>query len=230
MTSFAIIAEGPSDIPVLKRIVTALLARDGLEPSFSVIQPDLDAAAARGGPAPGGWQRVFGALQAGKHSRALQFNDYLILHIDTDVCEQRGFDVPRRGEGRDLEPGELAAAVRARLIAAMGEDFEPLKERILFAIAVESMECWFLPALFPEDPRRRRRTDNCLHLVNEQLRARGEQQLDSGGAKVPARYQDLSRRLYRRRKDVLAVADHNPSLGLFVEEVLSRDIVLTEDL
>ena len=46
---------------------------------------------------------------------ALQYNDYLVIHIDTDVQEEPGFDVPRREGGKELSVSERVDRVIARL-------------------------------------------------------------------------------------------------------------------
>ena len=77
------------------------------EPVVNHVQPPRDARPKGSGPAPGGWTLVLRSLRAGDHRKALQLNDYVVVHIDTDVCEEPGYDVSRRAaDGRSLGPQE----------------------------------------------------------------------------------------------------------------------------
>ncbi|MFS8066703.1 MAG: hypothetical protein ACMG6S_10060 [Byssovorax sp.] len=93
MATFAIIAEGITDQRVIDSILLGCLGEEDDEPVVTYEQPPLD----RTGlsvkspkPEPGGWTLVLQYLRDGKHLDALQFNDYLVVHIDTDVCEEPG--------------------------------------------------------------------------------------------------------------------------------------------
>lgn len=107
----------------------------------------------------GGWQQVFASIARQDVSRALAFNDLMVIQIDTDVCEQTGFDVPRRDGGRELTEEELVARVQERLLRAIAErDPTADLKRVAFAICVNEIECWLLLHLSP----RSKKTLGCL--------------------------------------------------------------------
>lgn len=69
-----------------------------------------------------------------------------MVHIDTDVAEEKGFDVAHKANGRTREPSDLIAAVIDRLTREMGEEFwRECATRVVFAVAVDSIECWLVP-------------------------------------------------------------------------------------
>ena len=51
---------------------------------------------------PAGWGHVFKSLERNDYVGALQFNHYLVIHIDTDV--QEDFGVPRREGDNQGQP------------------------------------------------------------------------------------------------------------------------------
>lgn len=219
MVNFAIIAEGVTDQYVIEAVVRGWLGED--EVGFSEVQPPAWTRTGRSGeqPPPGGWTLVFRSLELGKHRDALQFNHYLILHIDTDVCEERGFDVSRQADGQGLSADTLWDRVRERLEVALGTEFVAEHgHRVIFAIAVDSVECWFMPLLSPDQKAHRARTVGCLRAANDELRARDEELLLKGDEKQPRTYMKLSRS-FEKRKTLLTIRDYNPSLKRLIDQL-----------
>lgn len=146
MLKFGIIAEGATDQTVIENILIGYFSDQEEEPAIAYIQPPHVLP-----DAPAGWGHVFQSLKRRDHEGALQWIDYLIIHIDTDVQEQPGFDVPRRKDGVELRLAERVERVIARLKQEIDAAFyEANAHRILFAIAVDSIECWLLPVLYPD--------------------------------------------------------------------------------
>lgn len=221
MPSFGIIAEGITDQIVIEQVI--LGAFDGGdeddEPVVNYVQPLLDRTAQAAAPAAGGWTLVFQYLKLDKHREALQSNDYLVLQIDTDVCDEKGFDVPRQEGGKALSPAELAARVTAKLQTMLGADvLEAHAHRILFAIAVDGIECWLLPLVFTNN--KAGKTTGCLGAMNHELRKQKRTPLSKadGEAKDPRAYKDVAR-AYADSGKLRKLAGKNPSLGLFVDQL-----------
>lgn len=225
MSSFAIIAEGVTDQVVLENILHGYFHADDREPpDVNYVQPPPTPRGAV--PAPGGWTLVLRSLREGAHRRALQFNDYVVVHIDTDVCEDPGFDVSRRAaDGRVLLPEELIERVKAKLIQTMGQELsEQDAKRIVFAIAVDSIECWLLPLLY-DDAARRAKITGCLEAADWKLRRLGRPPLSRADNKDPLSYEKESRK-YAKRRTLMEHRSENPSLDVFVSnlEVISRGV------
>jgi hypothetical protein len=217
MPVIGIIAEGYTDQLVIEAFLKATWTGED-EPDFRRVQPLDPSPGAHGSYAPGGWTVLFQALRDGCHRDALQYCDLLVLHVDADVCDQVGFDVPRTAD-----PDALAQAIEARLQGLLGLDFcAQHGHRICFAVAVDEVECWLLPLFFPKQTAHRSKTTGCLDKVDEALRARNELPLRLGSGKNAKAYQQLLRRL--KKKDLLAATPHNPSLRRWVEALTRADL------
>lgn len=219
MPSFGIIGEGITDQIVIEQVMLGCFDGDDEEPMVNYVQPLLDRTGRSAAPEPGGWTLVLRYLELGKHREALQFNDYLVLHIDTDVCEEKGYDVPRREEGRELTPEELAARVADKLRGLLGADIvNDHGHRILYAVAVDGIECWLLPLLFTN--KKAGKTTGCLEAVNHERRKKKLPPLSKadGSDKNPRTYLDAARP-YADGRQLQRLASKNPSLAVFVAQV-----------
>ncbi len=110
MLKFGVIAEGPTDQTVIENILLGYFEDQEDEPDIRYIQPPRPLT-----ETPAGWGLVFKSLERKDHEGALQYNDYLVIHIDTDVQEETGFDVPRREKGRQLSVSDRVDRVITRL-------------------------------------------------------------------------------------------------------------------
>ncbi len=218
MSSFAIIAEGVTDQAVLENILCGYLQADEDEPVVNHVQPPRDMTSTS--RAPGGWTLVFRSLRAGEHRKALQLNDYVIIHIDTDVSEDPGYDVSHRAtDGRPLLPSELIEQVTNKLISVMDPDFCARNaDRIIFAIAVDSIECWLLPLLYDGEPVKKAKTTGCLEAANWKLQRLDRAPLSTAGRKNLSSYQSTSRD-YAKHRVLMAHRGENPSLDVFVKNL-----------
>lgn len=212
--SFALIAEGESDYEVIRHLLAGFFS----DPDITVnqIQPAVDATG-RGDKPAGGWFEVLRFCGSDKFAAAFQFNQYVVIQIDTDVCEESGFDVSRRDAGgaeRSVE--QMIDATRARLIETIGEEiYAQYRERILFAICVEAIECWLLP-LYATDGRRSKHV-NCLGTLNELLSKKEGFSIDRERKQV--KYYKRIVKPYAKRKKLDEHADDNPSLARFVADL-----------
>jgi hypothetical protein len=222
MTSFAIIAEGVTDQAVLENILRGYFSAED-ETVVNHVQPPRDATSKGRVPAPGGWTLVLRSLRAGDHRKALQLNDYVVVHIDTDVCEEPGYDVSRRAaDGRLLGPEELIDEVAKKLVEAMDAGFFARNAaRIVFAIAVDAIECWLLPLLYDRESAKKAKTTGCLEAADWKLRRLGRPTLSAAGSKNLASYETVSRAYIKRRK-LMEHRGENPSLDAFVKNLDAR--------
>jgi len=207
---FGVIAEGPTDQTVIENILLGYFADQ--EVDVRPIQPPRPLS-----ETPAGWGHVFKSLQRKDHEGALQFNDYLVIHIDTDVQEEPGFEVPRREEGKELSVQERVSRVIEKIKCYIDIDyFEMNKHRFLFAVAVDSIECWLLPLLC--GGKKAAKTTGCLEAANKALRKANENALSAGDNKFLRAYEKASRG-YLKRKILNKARNKNPSLALFVNEL-----------
>ncbi len=216
MSSFGIIAEGATDQLVIENLLLGYFEDGPEEPEVRFIQPPRPLSTA-----PGGWTHVFNCLKRKDYEGALQFNDYLVVQIDTDVQEEPGFDVPKRAGGRESTVEERVSQVIERLKREIDQAFlNENQAKLLFAISVDSIECWLLPLLYTEkkDAKKAGKTTGCLDAANQKLRTLNQNALGTPEKKFPDAYERASHG-FLKRKTLLAVRAKNPSLDLFIHEL-----------
>ena len=217
MPTFGIVGEGITDQIVLEQILLGHFGDDEEEPAVNYVQPLLDVTGKKGAPEPGGWSLVLKWLELGRHKEALQFNDYLVIQIDTDVSQQKGYDVPWRDGGKDLTVEELVARVVGKLVGLIGAEFYAAhKSRFLFAVAVNEIECWLLPLFFVDN--KAAKTTGCLEAISHEQRRRNEAPLLQADSKDPKRYREVARQ-YNKPKILRKSYPKNRSFELFIQQL-----------
>lgn len=214
-----IVAEGPTDQRVLEALLVGGLAGAGITPVVNDIQPVSDAT---GGAGYGGWELVFAWLGRGDYRRALQMNDLVVIQLDTDVCERVGFEVSRREGGRELTDLELVDRVIERVRREIDAGFLASHgDRLVFAIAVNELECWLLPLVY--DNQKAGKTLGCFEALTEALKKKNEPGLlrASDATKDPRRYRDVARP-YRKGKLLDGARAHSPSLDAFLVDLHAK--------
>lgn len=220
MHSFGLVSEGMTDEAIITNILAGYFNTNDID--VNPLQPLRDATDRDRIEGDSGWYAVIEYVKSSKLEAAFRFFDYVIVQIDTDVCELKGYDVPRSEDGRALEPPELLERVRDKFREWIGATiYNKRKERIILAIAVDSTECWLLPLYFPSDKAKRSKTVNCLGTLNEALQK-------SHGFTISAKeftYYNRASQGYKKRKALLQAAPHNPSLKAFIDELDSRKLI-----
>jgi hypothetical protein len=148
MTSFALITEGITDQVVLEIIIQTFYS-DKLENEVDIrfLQPIRDATDESRQGEFGGWEKVLEHCSySDRILEALALNDYIVIQIDTDCCEEKNFGLCRTLDGVEKPANELIPEVKELIASKItSEIFEKHQGRFLFAIAVHSIECWLLP-------------------------------------------------------------------------------------
>jgi hypothetical protein len=217
MPSFGVISEGPTDFVVLKNLLEGFFRGYEGGTIVNAIQP-------KASTDPGGWTLVMRALREQEVRKALQFNDWVVVQIDTDVCEEVGFDVARVTDGNALQVVDLVEAVRARLLREMGPD-DDAAARTIVAVAVHELECWILPLLFDRsEAASSAKLTGCLKAANDKLVASKAPRLSraDGTGKDPRAYKQATAE-FRKRKVLVDAGTRNESLGLFVAQLEARE-------
>lgn len=228
-SDFAIVAEGVTDQIILKHILVGFFGDWDEEPTINFVQPLYDTTGQKGAPSPGGFDQVIKYLESSRYREALQFNRYLVIHLDTDVSEQYG--VQKRDGERERTIEELFDAVTGRLRRLIDEStLVSHGHRFLFAIAVHSSECWLLPLCFSGNQEaKQRKVAGCLAAANHALRKSNRSPLSAGEGrnehKDPVAYLALARH-YSKQKTLLEHRRSNPSLSIFLDTLQQRNIQL----
>lgn len=215
MLTFGTIAEGETDQAVIENLILGYFEEQADDVWVSPVQP------LRNQGSHGGWTNVFNSLRRLDYKLALRANQYLVIHIDTDVQEHAGFDVPMRVGMRECTVDERVQHVVDRIKREMDATFFRENEhRFLFAVCVDSMECWLLPLLYTErkDAKKAGKTTGCLDAANHKLRTLDLDALGTPEKKFPDAYERVSHG-FLKRKTLLTHRAKNPSLNLFIHQL-----------
>lgn len=146
MKDFGLAGEGITDQIVLENILFGLYqdSDDFDEDEISYLQPLLDATDEEG---LGSWTRLLTYLENKRFRDDIVNHRFIVIQVDTDVAAEKGFDVVLRDESNSLLPVEsIVENVSERLIEqiekAQSGFYETHQEKIVFAISVDSLECW----------------------------------------------------------------------------------------
>jgi hypothetical protein len=224
MISFGLITEGLTDQIVIEDILSGYFNTDDI--IVNPLQPERDKDDENKSDY-GGWMLVFKYCQSSDFREAFQFNEYVIIQIDTDVCEEINYDIPKRNEnGEELTAEQLIEKVKEKFKMLIGEDFyQENNEKIIFAITVHSIECWFLPLYYQNN--KKGKITNCLGTLNQELGKREGFTIDPNN-KNPRYYRQVSEQ-YCKHKDLIKLYKENPSLKIFIQEIEKRKIVIEDD-
>jgi hypothetical protein len=215
--SFGLVAEGSSDHSVLKNILIGLFGNDVFE-EITELQPDFGASNDEPAKEFGGWYNVFQYCRSQDFAKAFDDIQCLVIQIDTDVSEHTHFDIKQTDEsGKKLTPEVLVQKVREKFEQIITDEFgqiflEKYQDRILFAISVDEIECWLLPLYYTDNTKSK--TNNCDFKLHEKAGKFEKKSID---------YDKVSRE-YRKNKTLMKSYQENPSLKIFVETVLSKNI------
>lgn len=214
---FAIIAEGITDQLVLRNVILGFFDEHE-EPVVNFEQPMLDATSRSAEHAPGGWTLVRQYFKDRKFLQALQFNKYLVVHIDADISEELG--IPLVVEGKQRTQAELVEDIITCFQALIGEDiWSKHQSRFLFAIGSDSIECWLLPLVFDRSNKSKlKKTTGCLAAIDHELRKKKHPTLSQDDSKNPDAYRELSDQ-FAKKTDVENAAKYNPGFKRFLEQL-----------
>ena len=225
--TFAGVTEGLTDQFVIGNILDGYFDSD-LDVNW--LQPLTDTTDANRSSNYGGWNQVLEYCRSPDFKEAFQFNEYIIIQIDTDVSEEKHYDVPHQDKNnRKFNSEQLIEKVIEKFKTIIGEEFyNKYQERIIFAITVHCIECWLLP-LFPTNIKIKKPIiTNCLFKINEALAKKGEKALDRNNEKTTNYYHKISYK-YRNNRTLLSLYKENPSFKIFIEEIEKRNITIERD-
>jgi len=145
-----VLCEGISDFPVIKNIIHAFFDEDDI-----IVNPLPEIPVVYNQKQPnnisGGWLEVPEFIKHAEFHQALIMYDYVIVQIDTDVSEQSGFDVSHTLIKNDLDV--FYQSVQNKIMSWVDENSKTIaqakKDKIIFCIAVHSIEYWLLIHRYP---------------------------------------------------------------------------------
>lgn len=214
MPTFGLIAEGVTDHVVLENILIGYF--NDFDLVVRQLQPLRDATDALQGF--GGWYNVFEYCKSSVFKEAFIQIDYFVIQIDTDCAHEKHYDVlPVQGETTEQFIERVIAKFVGLFRDSFGDEFYELhKDKILFAVSVDEIECWLLPLYYTD--KTRAATNNCLHKLNQVL-AKNKKEVINPSRKEPKVYEKLSRE-FCKSKTLKVSYPQNPSFNYFVEQYL----------
>jgi hypothetical protein len=229
MASFAIICEGISENLSLHAIIEKMSQTDSY---FADIQPRTEMSHGHSvQEGSGGWTEVLSHCNTEEFQMALQNNDYLVVQIDTDRCDEKPFGIKKVDENNQPRTDEdVYNDIITRLLQDVDSDFyEEDKERIIFAICFDEIECWFLPLFYSD--KRACATTGCINKLNQELgkEKRGYYIPEEGknGANARSTYQFILKKI--KRKDIPRISQYNFGFQKFVEQMDSIKNEIAEE-
>ncbi len=224
MGDFAVIGEGYTDQIVIKNIIIGYF-QDYDELLVNFEQPPLDRTSSSPDEEPGGWTLVKRYFEERKFLQALQFNKYLVIHIDTDIAADFGISLIQ--DGRQLTDDELLDQVEAKFQEYVGpEIWTSSSDRFLFAIGFNSIECWLLPLVFDKSKKiTLKKTTGCLEAIDHERRKKKQTTLSRPHPKKPDSYQKNSdtykelSRSFTKRNVVEKYASNNRAFTRFLQQL-----------
>lgn len=214
MATFGLITEGKTDQIIIENILAGYFK----DPDIMInwLLPLRDETDKHRIENYSNWFKVFEYCKSVQFKESFQFNDYVIVQIDTDVSEEKHYDIPKYEHGKDLEPEILIQRVVDKFKDLIGaEFFGKFGKHIIFAISVHSIECWLLPLYYKD--KKRSKTKNCLDTLNRALK-RERKKVIQAKDKHSDIYEDISKQ-YCKHKVLMSHYKDNPSLRIFIEEI-----------
>lgn len=161
MPSFALISEGITDQVVIEAVLYAFyrgIPEDN-ELSVTHLQPTRDATdfSRQDKDDFGGWQQVLEHCSLSEHLyEAIALNDYVIIHIDSDICWHESIDIDPAQPHEDL-----ISHIENLVLSKIDEKIlNAYRDKIIIAVAVHSTECWILP-YFTNTTSEKTKINNC---------------------------------------------------------------------
>ncbi|GAB3517437.1 hypothetical protein [Emticicia fontis] len=225
MASFGLVTEGVTDQTIITFILAGWFSKKDLD--IRPLQPNLDATDE--GSRHGNWHKVIEYIKSIKLTDAFDSVDYIIIQIDTDIFRSESIiEECRNILNNEDTVIEVVAKIKEKLIDFISQStYRKYKDRIIFAISVDSIECWLLPLYFRTKPAKYRKTTNCIGTLNEILPSQYGFYIDPSN-KNRIHYEKVVGE-YKKRRVLEANYTLNLSLGAFIQDIEDKNIVIIEE-
>lgn len=214
MLKFGLISEGVTDNAVLENILIGYFNED-ISGYINHLQPPPTAS--------GGWSRVLKYCSSHDFKNDFTDNDFMVIQIDTDKSFDAPFDVSHEENGVKLSVEQLIEKVKVRFERLFEEVFgtnfkAEFNNRILFAIAIHSTECWLLPLYYKKD-NEKSEIKNCYEQLNKKV----------NGLQKTLKIYDAISADFCFPKKLKQASLENPSFKVFIKNELQVKIPLNTE-
>jgi len=211
MISFGLVTEGITDQEIISNVLYGYFNNPNI--LINELQPLRDETDRNRAVNFGGWGNLIEYCKSDIFKYAFQTTSYVIIQIDTDVCED--YQISKKENGKDLTPQQLISKVIEKFVEIIGVEFYTNNcERIIFAIAVHSIECWLLPIFYKDN--KKAKTVNCLQTLNQALSKKGYT-IDKDNKDLDY-YRDISD-VFSKKKKLDSYYPQNPSFSVFIDKL-----------
>lgn len=219
MFKFSIAGEGITDQVTIENILCGFFENEDLDGEIKYSQPLFDESDNKQ-KGFGNWTMLLEYLEHPRFRRDTLNCAYIVVQVDTDIANEKGFDVSQYDEqNQPLAPDVLIANVIGKLIDTIeiGEQgfYQENAHRIVFAISVHSLECW-LYAHYNKKLLKKPKITGCYNALSRLL------QFDE---KNYGHYKEISKP-FKKRKNIDAVATKDASFRIFLQALEKVEINL----
>lgn len=222
MIKIALITEGVTDQFIIKPIIKNYFK--DREFVFRPIVPNVDETDKQ--TSFGGWVNVVNECKGSNISDLFNYNDFVVIQIDADISQEKGFDVPHSENGKQIGNEKLCENIIRKL-----QSFFPLgiweeyADRLLFAIGIYSMECWLVALV--NSRHTNKDIQNCLHRLNGGLSKNNIKIInpkDKNCFQSRSTYRYLANQ-FKNKKIIDKLAKRNAGFECFIEQISNMGIV-----
>ncbi len=157
---------------------------------------------------------MFKYCESDDFKAAFSVLDWVIIQVDTDFMRRK--EVPKKylRPIENLSTLQIIEAFQTLLINSIGGDFyKQYAQQIIFAIAVDEIECWLLPIYYQDN--RAKKTTNCLDTLNQILPQREGFTIEE---KKVAYYEKIAKN-FKKRDRVVKYSAKNESFKHFLDQL-----------
>lgn len=228
MTNLGLIAEGVTDITAIEHIVGRYLDNSV---SIVPIQPKVVMKSGRlkqAETSEGGWAEVMRCCSKDVLSEFFSSNisnQYVIIQVDTDSSEHYGVS-PLDANNQKKDYTSLSTEIREKLLDRLGDEGKTLyKDKLIFAICFDEMECWLLPLYLTSLKASQVCTNNCVYKLNAELGKDGyhidPEEKNSINSELA--YEQIYKRM-KKKTSLSYMRQHSQGLDEFLSQLDSIEI------
>lgn len=215
---FGLACEGATDFAVIESVLCGYFDNDELEDEINRLQPAFDETTQKQSDY-GSWTLLIKYLSTERFREDVLNSEYFIVQIDTDVAQEKGFDVSLYDDNnRELSVELLIEGVVERLSAEINVGqagfYQRNRHKIIFCISVHSIECW-LNALHSKNTPKNPKIKGCEKALNRTL---SSNQSKLKFVKTYLVYRALSES-FLKQKTLSQLVQKEPSLKVFTDQL-----------